>query len=382
MLNNIIDIVQHSIVSYCKFISANDSGETGGHQAGFYVPKDAAVELTGVDISKGQNDKKPMRIDWGDDVITDSVMTYYGVGSRNETRITCFGRGFPYLSKESTGDLFILAKVEEEQYKAAILTTEEEIDDFLATFNLSPIETNRIIQIQKPLTAEDVIEQAIEKYEDFPSSLVMSGLAQDIGYQVDKVSPQLLERDPDTALLQWIELEYALFRALERKIYLPLIRPGFSDVELFISLANQVLNRRKSRAGHSLEHHLAKVFGMNGLPYEEQVITEGNKRPDFIFPNGSSYHNPEYPINKLMFLGVKTTCKDRWRQVINEADRIEHKYLFTLQQGISSNQLEEMRAENVTLVVPKIYINTYPPVFRDSIYSLKQFIDYTKGVLL
>lgn len=54
-----------------------------------------------------------------------------------------------------------------------------------------------------------------------------------------------------------------------------------------------------------------------------------------------------FPANKLVFLGAKTTCKDRWRQVLNEADRIETKYLFTLQQGISKNQLREMKHEHL-----------------------------------
>jgi hypothetical protein len=30
-------------------------------------------------------------------------------------------------------------------------------------------------------------------------------------------------------------------------------------------------------------------------------------------------------------LGAKTTCKDRWRQVLTEAIKIPHKHLFTLE---------------------------------------------------
>jgi len=51
-------------------------------------------------------------------------------------------------------------------------------------------------------------------------------------------------------------------------------------------------------------------------------------------------------------LTLVTTCKDRWRQVINEADRIPEKHLFTLQPTISKNQLREMTDEKVHLVVP------------------------------
>ena len=47
-------------------------------------------------------------------------------------------------------------------------------------------------------------------------------------------------------------------------------------------------------------------------------------------------------------LAAKTTCKDRRRQVINEADRLRDKpkFLCTLQQGISPAQMDEMQAEN------------------------------------
>ena len=76
----------------------------------------------------------------------------------------------------------------------------------------------------------------------------------------------------------------------------------------------------------------------------------------------------------------KTTCKDRWRQVLNEADRLrsKNKFLCTLQQGISSAQLEEMKSEKVVLVVPERYIKTYPEKYQNEIWTVKKFIDYIK----
>lgn len=76
-----------------------------------------------------------------------------------------------------------------------------------------------------------------------------------------------------------------------------------------------LLNRRKSRAGKSLEHHLATLFAAAQLRFEAQPLTEVGKRPDFLFPNGEAYHDWSFPTEKLVFLGAKTTCKDRWRQV-------------------------------------------------------------------
>ena len=54
----------------------------------------------------------------------------------------------------------------------------------------------------------------------------------------------------------------------------------------------------------------------------------------------------------LVMLGVKSTSKDRWRQVLTEADRIPQKHLCTLEAGISAKQTDEMQRQQLTLVVP------------------------------
>ena len=91
------------------------------------------------------------------------------------------------------------------------------------------------------------------------------------------------------------------------------------------------------------------------------------------------YRNMIFPAEGLTFLGAKTTCKDRWRQVLNEADRIRHKYLFTLQQGISSNQLKEMKHENHSLVVPEAYKASFDKKYHDNILTLKEFISEVRS---
>ena len=101
-------------------------------------------------------------------------------------------------------------------------------------------------------------------------------------------------------------------------------------------------------------------------------------KPDFLFPNTECYHNFEFPAEDLTVLGAKTTCKDRWRQVTTEADRVDEKYLFTLQPGISRNQLKEMAAEKVLLVVPESHIKTFPEEYQGSIGTLSTFINMVK----
>ena len=206
----------------------------------------------------------------------------------------------------------------------------------------------------------------------------MAKTARDCYNQAYKLNEDNIAAKPDDVLLKWVDTEYALFRMVEQKVYMPIIGKPFKDVSSFVDLANKILNRRKSRAGKSLEHHLATVFDASKIIYEEQVITEENKRPDFIFPDGQCYHNFSFPDALLVSLAAKTTCKDRWRQVINEADRIPEKHLFTLQPTISKNQLREMTDEKVHLVVPRDYIKNYPVEYRFSIIDLSQFIGFVR----
>ena len=58
-------------------------------------------------------------------------------------------------------------------------------------------------------------------------------------------------------------------------------------------------------------------------------------------------------------LGVKSTSKDCWRQVLTEADRIPQKHLCTQEAGISTKQTDEMRRQSLTLVVPAGLHATY-----------------------
>ncbi len=388
-MENIASTAIQSVISseksFCKFLTANDTGFTGGHQAGIYISKPSIPILFDEPGHKGENKDKWVNIRWHDGYNTKSRFIYYGQGTRNEYRITNFGKGFAYLQPEYTGALFVFTRSDLENYNGFVLNSEDEINQFLEAFGLSPADTNKMIDT-KAISPEVHEDAEIDKFIkglsiDFPSSEEMSKAARDIQNTVYN-HKEYIVKNPDKKLIDWTETEYRLFRALEYARYGDMIAHGFSSVEEFISTANVVLNRRKSRAGKSLEHHLSALFEGNDIRFTPQAVTEGNKRPDFIFPSQAAYHNPEFPTDKIISLAAKTTCKDRWRQVINEADRLrgKNKYLCTLQQGISSAQMDEMYAEKVILVVPKPYISSYPKDKQDRIWTLEQFVSYVKEI--
>lgn len=382
--NQAINSVLNSKAGFCKFLSANDTGATGGHQAGILVSKTAvSMMFTRQQLEQEGIPKRTVKIKWQDDLETDSSFTYYE--SKKELRITRFGKGFPFLKPERTGALFVFTKQSEDDYSGYFLDTEDDIEEFLNAFGISPTETNCMIdtgKVQSETQEKFAIQEFIENLTvDFPTSEEMSATAR---YIQDKAYDHVeyIQTDPDRKIIDWTNMEYTLFRALEHVRYGEAINRGFSDVEEFVRVANMVLNRRKSRAGKSLEHHLSAIFDWNKIRYSAQAVTEGNKKPDFIFPSASAYHDNNFSVEYLITLAAKTTCKDRWRQVLNEADRLKGapKYLCTLQQGISGAQMDEMQAENVILVVPKPYIKTYPADRQNRIWTLARFVKYVQEI--
>ena len=77
-------------------------------------------------------------------------------------------------------------------------------------------------------------------------------------------------------------------------------------------------------------------------------------------------------------LGAKTTAKDRWRQVLEEADRVEEKHLITLEGAISENQTNEMKSRKLQLVVPSEIQATYTREQQDWLYSVDDFLGLVK----
>lgn len=220
----------------------------------------------------------------------------------------------------------------------------------------------------------DKLDRLIEKFGlKFPTTIVLSGVARASLPEVDA------RDDPDQALLLWMEREEQLFRRLERRIVAERIGQGFmlddgADVDGFIAFSLSVQNRRKSRAGAALEHHIAAVLEANEVRFAHGLETENRNKPDFLFPGQVEYRNNTFPTERLTMLGSKSTVKDRWRQVLSEAVRIDQKHLLTLEPSVSENQTDEMRAKRLQLVVPRKLHQTYRPQQQGWLMDLSAFI--------
>ena len=224
----------------------------------------------------------------------------------------------------------------------------------------------------------DVFGALIHKYGDaFPSTAEFSQFARDTLPGIDSLE------SPDDAVVAWMDHEEALFRHLERYVVDRRLRDGFVadgvvDVDGFMDFSLSVQNRRKSRAGWALSHHVNVVLEQYGIIFDREARTEGDKTADFLFPGVAQYADENYDATRLTMLGAKRTCKDRWRQVLSEADRIPNKHLLTLEPSISSRQTDQMRASGLQLVVPRELFGSYGILQQDWLMNFGEFIDFVR----
>jgi EcoRII C terminal len=232
------------------------------------------------------------------------------------------------------------------------------------------------IEYNDPNTAE--LDSLIDQFgTKFPSTAAFSGLARQTLPDVRAAD------DPDGALMAWLDREEAMFRRLEHRVMADRIAEGFEnngsvDVDGFIGFSLSVQNRRKSRMGLSLENHLEAIFQDCQLSFTKQAMTERGSKVDFLFPSVERYHDDGWSPDNLITLAAKATCKDRWRQVLAEAEKVRRKHLITLEPAISASQTAQMQALSLQLVIPKRLHESYNPQQRSWIWSLTDFISFVR----
>jgi hypothetical protein len=244
--------------------------------------------------------------------------------------------------------------------------------DFAVRYILDELQ----IEIEEP--DSDPLDRFVERFGVvFPTTREFSALAR------ASLSEVPVLEAPDEALLSWVEREEDLFRRLERRVVAARLHQGFvkqgeADVDGFIAFSLSVQNRRKSRAGSGLEHHVEALLLANEIEFQRGVETENGNKPDFLFPSQKAYLDQEFPAANLTMLGSKSSVKERWRQVLSEAERIQSKHLLTLEPSVSTNQTREMKAKQLQLVVPAGLHATYTETQRGWLMSVADFISLVR----
>lgn len=359
-----------------KFISPNDVGLTGSHQCGYYLPKSAWDLFAGFGPEKGRNDESPVTVVWqGGLVTTNSRVKWYGK-AKNEYRLTRFGKGFPFLAEECVGDLLVIVPQSLEEFSAFVLELDDDIEEVQSALGVAILDTWAVFRhgaadVESPDECVDRnFRHFAAKLRAFPSGEAFSEAARKA--LLDCIEA-IRSAGPDRRLVDFVAAEYKLFRLVERQLCDKEVTRAFKDINDFLDTASRIMNRRKSRAGRSLENHVDYVLSEAKIPHTMRPRVDG--RPDVVIPGEKEYLQSDYPVNRLVVVGVKTTCKDRWRQVVREGRRVPTKHIITMQQGISSAQLEEMREAKVELVVPRPFHGKYPPETRRQLLTLESFIE-------
>lgn len=338
-------------------------------------------------------------LDDGEDPISsDAHVRYYDARERHPTRSEArlYYPDNAAIQAARPGDVLIFA-VRKNGEAAALIAREESsaaaqllwlfnfdlaqskrftaADDDTFSEALTPFDAEvllNLLDLQVELAADVDLEIVRARFGDvFPTTAAFSAFARE---QAD--APDSRD-DADACLIAWWETEYRLFQAFERNIVEKRLAAGFEGptaVEDFLSFSLSVQNRRKSRSGHAFENHLAAIFKSRGVAFERGATTERKAKPDFLFPSASAYRDPAFPNSKLRMLGAKTSSKDRWRQVLTEADRLHVKHLASLQPAISEDQTREMAALGVQLVLPRALHSTYTPRQQGWLWTLTDFV--------
>jgi hypothetical protein len=381
---------------YVKRLSGNDTLANATHQAGPHISKDFLFRLfPSIHRTDLKNPDTRFRLNVASHPDSRDVRAVYynnkfhdnPKSGRNEARLTGFGGATSaLLDPESTGALTIFAfQLNSDGFAAGceVWVCRDGVEEDLVEDRIGPVEPSKAIvwpPAKLPLFPTALRQRSscwLERSEIPPAWLAKFPT----GLELVQKSIELradLRLSPDQRLLRRRSCEFEIFKSVECAVELPLIQAGFASVDDFVARAQSILQRRKARSGRSLELHARQIFIEErleeGLHFSHQPESESNKRPDFLFPSEMAYKDTSFPTNRLRMLAVKTTCKDRWRQVINEADRVEEKHLLTLQEGVSENQFKEMVDCSVQLVVPSKLIETYPKSVRPHLQTLESFI--------
>lgn len=144
---------------------------------------------------------------------------------------------------------------------------------------------------------------------------------------------------------------------------------NFTDLDKFFLSISQ---SRKSRAGKAFEYIIDILLRKLGYPFSDQIVIDGAK-PDYVMPSEEYFR--EKPLDSIIFT-AKRTLRERWRQVVTEANKGYGYYLATIDETITKSQIQQAESHKIFIVVPRslkennsVYVSSY------SVLSFEQFFE-------
>lgn len=204
---------------------------------------------------------------------------------------------------------------------------------------------------------------------------------------IEKLDPYEMLHPGDAIMKISRDIEYALYKRAEIRYraaeVIRIVTDGGTDLvasvvrsfpkldALFLSASQQ----RKTRAGRSFEHHIARVLRDGRIRYEEQAIT-GGRRPDFVLPSVAVLTSMTRSFDEAMVLSLKTTLRERWKQVPMERFRCAL-FLATVDDRVSSEAVDGMQTQGIYLVVPESLKSSTETCYskKQNVITFREFFD-------
>ncbi|MFC0679808.1 type II restriction endonuclease [Lysobacter korlensis] len=396
--NEISAWISRSRRLFIKKLARNDAAwadsASNGHQNGFFIPRPIA-ESDFFPQLKNSNPDKPHIFDveyptfWpASGEVRNSTIKYFSLrnpGKANaKPRYEWQHTGIPkeQFKALSPASLLLVGKLEEDvsgagywfvvvdsvSQEAEIVETAFQLDaDFhyglfdpalpAAQTSVTDQLIGDLVQAIKDGTLERFIKtQAMPPPATLASQAQAKWLSENGGRDMNPFSI----RNPGDAVMRISrDIEYAIYKQAELRFraaqvarilvssggdpIVNLVR-GFAELDaIFLSAAQT----RKSRAGLSFEHHVERLFRDGRVHHEAQAVF-GGRRPDFVLPDVSELN----ANGDAVIVSLKTTLRERWKQLALEKP-FGAIFLATVDDRISSEAIDEMGRNAISLVVPE-----------------------------
>lgn len=421
--NDISTLINQSKRLFIKKLSRNDTSwadsRKNGHQNGFFIPRDVAESDFFPEL-KNSNPDKPHIFDveyptfWpASGEIKMSKIKHFSMRNpknkeKAKPRYEWQHTGIPkeQFQQLTPASLLVIGKLKQVKFGSSywfivVDSVSEEAEIIESAFELGAdfhydlfdpaslaepaSEIDLLIAELSQAIKDGTLEQFIKK-QTLPSPEMLAGKAQDKWLKENKfcdMNPFSIPEPGDAVMHISRDIEYSIYKQAELRFRVAQIArillhgggdPVGNLVRAFPELDSIFLSAaqtRKSRAGLSFEHHVARLFRDGRVCHEAQAVF-GGRRPDFVLPDVKELNMK----GDAVIVSLKTTLRERWKQLALEKP-LGAIFLATVDDRVSCEAIDEMGRNSISLVVPEFLKKAKESAYDgyDNVITFRQFFD-------